>query len=326
MTYKKIAELANVSLSTVSKALSGSKEVSEELTEKIRKIALETGYFKEKNKRKIEYKKVKTTTVAIICPEIISIHYSKMITSIKNEVEKRGGLICVYIYDFDYEKLSRIIASLSLSKEIDGIITFSRGSFEVFPNIPVVCVSESGESGECDTLYNDWESIFVSVAEYLKELGHRKIGFVGETNTVPKEKAFLSAMKACGLYADKKSIYNISERFEKIGELAAEKIVKDNEGFSAFITAYDEVGIGLIHGLAKYNIRVPEDISVVGINDIPYSGYSSPPLTTVRISFEEQCSNAVKILYDKIMSKSNEINHIFVDHRLIVRGSTASKK
>lgn len=325
MTHKKIAELANVSVSTVSKALSGSREVSDELRAQIVKIALETGYFKEKNKRKIEYMKNKPTVIAIVCPEIISIHYSDMITSIKREIEKRNGLISVYIYDFDGEKLKKIMDTLSVSKEVDGIITFSEANFNLLPNVPVVCIDDN-RSDKCDTVCSDTESIFMSVIGYLKLLGHRKIGFVGERNTLPKQEAFLSAMDNHGLYVDEKSIYNFPERFEKIGELAAERIVKDNRDFSAFVVAYDEVGIGLIHGLAKYNIRVPEDISVVGINDIPYSGYSSPPLTTVRISFEEQCSNAVKILYDKIMSKSNEINRIFVDHRLIIRGSTAPKK
>ncbi len=321
MTHKKIAELANVSVSTVSKALSGSKEVSGELTEKIRKIALETGYFKEKNKKKIEYMKNKPTLIAVVCPEIISIHYSDMITSIKNEVEKRNGLIAVYVYDFDFQKLTKIMNTLSLSREVDGIITFSDAKFNIRPNIPVVCIGEE-RSDWCDTVYSGTENIFLTVIEHLKTLNHKKIAYVGETNTIQKQNAFLSAMEKSGLFADSKNIYNISERFERIGEVAAEKIVSLGLPFTAYVTAYDEVAIGLIHGFSKHNICVPKDVSVVGINDIPHSKYSVPPLTTVKIAFYEQCNLAVGVLYDKILNKTNDITHIAVNHELVVRSST----
>ena len=79
MTHKKIAELAHVSVSTVSKALSGSKEVSRELTEEIKRIAFETGYFQEKSKRRLMYEKNQQVLIAVICPEVISIQYSRMI-------------------------------------------------------------------------------------------------------------------------------------------------------------------------------------------------------------------------------------------------------
>ena len=108
-THKKIAQLAGVSLSTVSKALSGSAEISEATREKIIKIAEETGYFKKKSQRKLEYSKHRAVNIALICPEIISIHYSTTLTTIKNEIEKRGGNTFIYTSDFDPEKLKSII-------------------------------------------------------------------------------------------------------------------------------------------------------------------------------------------------------------------------
>ena len=91
MNHRKIAELAHVSTSTVSKALSGSREVSDDVAEMIRRIALETGYFTQKNKRKAENKRRKEANISIVCPEIISIHYSRIVTLVKSFVEERGG-------------------------------------------------------------------------------------------------------------------------------------------------------------------------------------------------------------------------------------------
>ena len=73
MTHKKIAELAHVSVSTVSKALSGSREVSRELTEEIKRIAIETGYFQEKSRRRLMYEKDQQVLIAIVCPEVVKI-------------------------------------------------------------------------------------------------------------------------------------------------------------------------------------------------------------------------------------------------------------
>ncbi len=87
---------ANVSLSTVSKALSGSKEISDELRQNIIQIAKEMGYFEEKRKRKIEYSKSDAITIAVICPEIISLFYAGEITAIKNKIEESGGLCAVF--------------------------------------------------------------------------------------------------------------------------------------------------------------------------------------------------------------------------------------
>ena len=114
MNYKKIAQIANVSVSTVSKALSGSKEVSDELAKRIIDIAMSGGYFEEKGKRKIEYTNEKELSIAVVCPEIVSIEYAREITAIKRAVEARSAVAAVYVYDFDCEKLDKIIKTLTV--------------------------------------------------------------------------------------------------------------------------------------------------------------------------------------------------------------------
>lgn len=124
MTYKKIARLANVSTSTVSKALNGSREISDELRKSIIKIATDEGYFAKKGKRKVEYARDGAITVAVVCPEIISVAYAGEINAIKRELESRGAFLSVYIYDFDKEKLDRIIENITVGNRAEGIILF----------------------------------------------------------------------------------------------------------------------------------------------------------------------------------------------------------
>lgn len=320
MTHKKIAELAHVSVSTVSKALSGSKEISEELSQRIIKIAIEQGYFEDKNKRKIEYSKRDTISIAIVCPELISIAYAREITAIKNEVERRGGLASVYSTDFDNKKMNRIIEMITVRNSADGIVLYPSGKIKVTPSVPAVIMTGSN-ADKYDTVYNDIYKIIYDMVKYLNDAGHTEIAYVGETKTEIKREAYKSSMERLGLPCDCENVYVFDSRFEEIGYKAVEKMTEKGKLPTAVLCAYDEIAIAVIHRLNEKNIRVPEDISVIGINDIPSSAYSQTPLTTVNTYDEEKAVTTVDLLYDRIYNNSEKVKHIEIKHKIVERKS-----
>ncbi len=326
MNHRKIAELAHVSTSTVSKALSGSREVSDELAEQIRKIAFEVGYFSEKNKRKLLNKRIKKVQIAVVCPEITSIYYSRIVTLLKTFIEERGGRIAVYIFDFDYQKKYEILESISMDNYTDGIISISGDVFEKDVGVPVVCFDLSSDRRNYDTIGTNMELVMIDCISYLKSLGHSKIGFVGEKNTLAKELNFRKAMKNFNMEVVEEFIYNIDKRFEYIGIEAAKQIISSDNRPTAFITSYDEVAVSLIYYFEQAGIKVPEDISVIGLNDIPLAPYIKSSLTTVKFHHDEQAALAVDILFDKIFRQSDEVHHLLVKHELIIRESTGKAK
>ena len=321
MTYKKIAQIANVSLSTVSKALSGSKEVSAELTQEIVRIANEIGYFEQKRKRKIEYTKLGAVTIAIICPEIISLFYANEITAIKNEIEALGGLCAVYVYDFDTKKFDKILEQITVRNSADGIVMFPPECYTQSTSIPIVCLSSS-KNIRYDTVFCDPNLYLLDMVRYLKDLGHTDIAFVGEPNTTVKSEAYKKAMYELELPYIPENEYIINERFEEIGYQAAQQIMQKDNLPTAIICAYDEIALAMIHSFSKHGIKVPEQISIMGINDIPMSTYAQIPLTTVRIFHDEQGALAVNMLYDKIFKNSTATQHVSIEHCLIERQST----
>ena len=321
MTYKKIAQIAHVSVSTVSKALSGSKEVSEDVTLEIIRIAKELGYFEKKSKRKIEYTKMDSIAVAIICPEIISISYADEITAIKKEIELFRGFPAVYVYDFDEKKLGRILEHITVRNCADGIVLFPIGNSVPKQSIPMVCMSKDCNIPH-DTVSCDSDIYILDMVRYLKNLGHSDIAFIGELNTISKSNAYKNAMIELGLPYTEENEYIINERFEEIGYQAAKQIIEKGKLPTAIICAYDEIALAIIHKFTKLGIKIPEQVSVMGINDIPMSAYAQIPLTTVRVFKEEQGAIAVNILYDKIFGNSDTIQHISIEHRLIERQST----
>ena len=320
MTYKKIAQAANVSLSTVSKALSGSKEISDELRQNIIQIAKKMGYFEEKRKRKIEYAKSDTITIAVICPEIISLFYAREITAIKNRIEESGGLCAVYVYDFDDKKLDRILEQITVRNSADGIILFEEFLEMSNCSIPMVCLSSS-ENIPYDTVFCDTNVYMSDVVRYLKDLGHTDIAFVGESNTMSKLTAYRKAMNSLEIPYTSENEYIINARFEEIGHQAALQMMQKKKLPTAIICAYDEIALKMINDFCQCGIKIPEQVSIIGINDIPMSSYAPIPLTTIRIFQEEQGALAVNLLYDKIYENSDIIQHISIGHRLIERES-----
>ena len=325
MNHKKIAELAHVSASTVSKALSGSKEVSEETAAKIRQIAIDVGYFKEKTKRKREYTDNGGLLVAIVVPEIHGFHYSTRITCLKNYIEERGGNVAVYIYDFNREKCAKLIESIIVQGATDGIITFSTPTLATKPDIPIMCITQNPVSNY-DTIFSNSYEIISDPVKYLKNLGHSEIGLVGETNTTTVFAEFQKAMGEHSLRFEEKYVYKIKNRFEAIGIEAAHKLLKSKEKPTAIITAYDEIAHSLIYELEKNGVKVPEDISVMGIHNVPSSIYTQIQLTTVDTFSEEKYKTAVDILFDKIMNETKAVKHISIEHSIIERETTKPRK
>lgn len=324
MTYKKIAEMANVSTSTVSKALSGSKEVREELRDEIVKIAIEQGYFEEKGRRKVEYKTRDSICIAIICPEIISIAYAGIITVMKKAIEEKGGLVSIYVYDFDVAKLDKIIESITVRNSADGIILFPIEAYVTDQSIPMIGLCNY--DCDYDTVYCDVDAYFSDIVKYLKNLGHEKIAFVGEENTPSKLQAYRRSLEKNGIAYEEDLVYMIEKRFEDIGYEAAEEMLQSGQLPTAVICAYDEIALAMIHSFREKGIQIPEQISIIGINDIPMAAYAQIPLTTVRIFWEDQGIIAVNLLYDKIMEKTQFIQHITIKHKLIEKKSTGKKQ
>ena len=325
MNHRKIAQLANVSTSTVSKALSGSAEVNKETAERIRQIAIDVGYFKEKSKRKREYANDGSSLIAVIVPEIMGFHYANIVTCIKDQVEARGGHIAVYIDDFDPAKSTQILESIILHGGADGVIMFSEPKLSFRPNIPIVCRCEVSD-GKYDSIYVCHRKMLDDAVEFLVQRGHERIGFVGEPHTIYAAENFEQAMQKRNLSFRPEFVYTIRERFEKIGHMAALQILEQESRPTAVIAAYDEIAIGLIATLTRGGVRVPEDISVMGVNNIPSAVHTQIPLTSVQTFSSEQYKTAVDILFERIADETRPIRHITIEHTIFERETTAPVK
>lgn len=321
MTYRKLAQLIGVSPATVSKALSGSGEISSETAALIRRVAEEHGVI-----RPAYHREHRPKRVAVIVPEIVSIFYSSMATALTDYLAKRGFEASIMICGFTDERIYELLDLIESEKMADGAIMFSAFKAPGRRGIPVVSISSSVGENRCDSVGVDQLGGIEDAINHLVSLGHRHIGYIGERNTREKQKSFMKLMEKRGLAVSERDMFVSSRRFEMIGVEGAEYFLRSRNCPTAFITAYDEVAIGAMHTFSQRGIKVPEDVSIIGINDIPSSAFTLAPLTTIKTFPDEVISLAANLLIDRIADPTRAIQKVMLSSELIIRGTTSRPK
>ena len=182
MTLRDLAKLANVSVSTVSKAFSGSGEISEETRAYIFNIAKEHGCYDKYNKNRFDKK-----VIAVICPEVCSDFYSNYLTILHKELEKNNCIMTVGVDNFFADKKQELFAYYSGYCNVDGIIIIgSSENLKNSINIPAVNIGFNANVKNIDSVCIDFTESFFTVIEHLNACGHEKIGFASELFTTSK--------------------------------------------------------------------------------------------------------------------------------------------
>lgn len=320
MTLQRLAELADVSVSTVSKAFSDSGDISSGTKEKILSLAKQHGCFEKYYKGKFGKK-----IVAVICPEIRSAYYTDFAASLNDKIEKRNGMMILSVSGFDRKKEEDLIRYYGSFGHADGIIVVSGTSrLKEEPTVPVVFVG-----GKCKTTKADCIDIDLSVGidravKYLKQNGHKNIGFIGEPLVKSKYQHFCEAMHRNALTVNKEFIFNSDKRFEAAGYEALEHLMKLSVKPTAIIAAYDYMAIGALRYAQESGIKIPNDISVIGMDNIPVAAYLGAPLTTIVSHSGELCDTAVDLIFKKIENQFYFARQdITLKSQLVIRDSVA---
>ncbi len=320
MTLTKLARLANVSVSTASKAFSMSSEVNEETREMIFKVAKENNCFK-----KFFNAKYPKLVVAVICPELQGSYYSDVFKHLQAELSKVNCEVCVSTTNFQDEKLCDIVSYYEKYTSVDAMIIVDRNfNRELVNEIPVICL-DCAKCADADTkIFIDYKQTMEQIVDLLINSGAENIGFIGEKLTVKKKEMFIKVLESKRKCVDENLIITTEERFENSGYVALKKMIDLNNLPDAVVCAYDNIAYGVLRCAKDYGINVPGDLMVVGMNNLEESAYFSPSLSSVDMSVKERAEIAVKALCDLIQGKSVP-EEIAVNAKLIERETTNKK-
>lgn len=290
MTLKELAKLANVSVATASKALSGSAELHPDTINTVLRIAERCGYFSDKKRRRVSAPSYTAPTVAVVCPEIISPYYATLVTGIAQALEERQANAIVYYTDFSDARKRDILNRCLRNADVSGVVLICKN--EEPPPFPTVTFAENGD------VVADIEKTVDCALRALLVREHRRIAYIGEEKTRAKRDAFLKLAEEYGI---KDTVLSVTAegRFEEAGANAAERLLSMPDLPTAVLAAYDEIALGAMAVFMKRGIRIPEQTAFVGLNNITAAKYFPIPLASV---YYDQRETAV-CLADGILQK-----------------------
>ena len=312
ITLKQLAKELKVSISTVSKALRDSPEISSETIEKVKFLANKYNY--RPNKIALSLKSNRTLTIGVIIPDILNRFYSKVLNGIHDSADRYGyDVITINTKESHLKEIDSL--QILSTGTVDGVIiamseeTLNKNDYShikdfTMKETPIVMFDRVTDKINCDkVIIDDFDAIYNEVKS-LKDLGRKKIGFISTINDLNVGKYRANGFRKAtfdffGKF-NKNLILRISKNHDKHIEI--ENFIKKNKP-DALISADIICGVISINIARNLNIEVPKELSVVGFGDKTISEYSSPKLTTIYQHGTEIGNRSVELLVDRMNSK-----------------------
>ncbi|NMB61608.1 MAG: LacI family transcriptional regulator [Chloroflexi bacterium] len=331
-----VAERANVSITTVSHVINQTRYVSDDLTERVRKAMEELDYHPNSLARGL--RSGKTKTIGLVIPDISNQFFAEISRKIEDKGYENGYSVILCNTDDDPYKEKNYIDVL-LAKKVEGIIFISAGVESNYLektiefNIPIVVVDRDIKENDYDIVLVDNSVGGFDATRYLIELGHRRIACIAGpspiTPSAQRVAGYKQALQEAGIQIDTNLIIPGDFHYES-GDRAMRALLALPQPPTAVFACNDMMALGAFQAVNNQGMKIPEDISVIGFDNIPFSQTVYPMLTTMAQPIHEMADLVVDLLVDKIKfhrqrvrTNERELNYkrIVLETKLIKRNS-----
>jgi LacI family transcriptional regulator, galactose operon repressor len=330
VTLRDVARLAGVHPGTVSRALSPATEglVNAETVRRVQEAAKTLGYRPNPMARGL--KTNRTYTIGVLIPDIQNPLFPPIIRGIDDRLGSAGYTPLIANTDNDPQRERNDFEAMR-TRQVDGFITATaRRDHELLDEVarldaPIVLVNRRVDDETLPSATaDDREGVRLAVA-HLVQRGHTRIAEVGGPQDLStglhRHEGFLSALAEHGLEPE---YVGFGDAFtEREGARVCEEVLAAAPGVTAIVAGNDLVALGCYDALAARGLACPEQISVVGFNDMPFAGKFNPPLTTIRIPHYEIGAAAADLLLERLAQPGAPPRHVVLEPELVVRESTA---
>ncbi len=323
-----VAKKAGVSVATVSRAMQKPDVVSEKTRKKVEEAAQEVGY--KPNMMAQVFRSKKTYSILVLVPDMSNPFFARVISGIQKAARARGYNV-VLGNTLNNPKTERELAQLLLTSQTDGIIQLSAR----YPlddrekksgrHLPIVNCCECVDDDSMPTIQLDNKEAAKAIVNYLVGLGHRRVGVIaGPANsplTRDRMAGYREALESQGLSYDDSLVVEGDYSLEA-GEKGVSLLLAGDKQPTAVFCFNDEMAFGAMRGIKQAGYKVPADISVAGFDDLPFSKYMEPALTSVRQPSEEFGPAAVSQLFKMIDGQEIARRNQLMPFELAIRAST----
>lgn len=335
VTLRDIARRAGVHLSTVSRVLSPAdrKMVSDDVADRVKKIAVEMGY--QANPFGYGLRTNKSNSIGVVIPDLTNPVFPPIIRGMEHALRESGYTAILADSNESVDKERTIVQHMQ-ARQIEGLVLASAHRADkiveeaLSQRLPVVLINRSTDDKRVLSVTSDDYRGAQLAVDHLIDLGHRKIAHLAGPKYLStgnnRRKGFLEALKRRNFEANKKLVV-ICEAFGvEDGEKGFKKLMAQGEKFTAIFAANDAIALGCYKAMKELGLSCPEDVSIIGYNDMPLISLMHPPLSTVRIDLYNMGICAARTLLSIISNTTEPPVPIILEPQLKVRGSTAAIK
>jgi LacI family transcriptional regulator len=325
VTLGMVADRSGVSPATVSRILNGTALVSAEKREAVDRAIAELGFVPDPIARGLAGGR--SHSVGVVTQSIDSPFYGVALRGIEDELSRAGYSALFVSGHWNADEEKRCIQVLR-SRRVDGLIVLTGRLGDtalrtLAKTLPTVITGRSLKAtGLYSLQFNDFEGARLAT-EHLLSLGHRRIAFIAGDPVHPDSherlRGYRSALEAAGV-RPRAGLVMPGMFFEESGRLATERLIDSREPFTAIFAANDQMAFGAALALHQRGLRVPDDVSLVGFDDLAGASHSIPPLTTIQQAGLELGRIAAASLIQLMNGQTPKAR--LPEPRLVVRAST----
>jgi LacI family repressor for deo operon, udp, cdd, tsx, nupC, and nupG len=326
-----VAKRAGVSIATVSRVLSRPEAVAANTRRKVMQAVSQLGYAP--NSAGKHLRTQKSGKLLVLVPDISNPFYSRILQSIEETAQRAGYAVLLGDTQQDVKREERYTQMLR-RREAEGLIVVGHAlpeaaismSQDATPGAPIVAGCEVNRLIQIPSVHIDNQAAARDAMEHLYGLGHRRIGVVTGPMSSGLSRERLQGATACAKAhgADRDLIVVNGEFTIESGRTAGEQLLKRHDPPTALFCFNDLMAIGAMNVARAFGTRVPEELSVVGFDDIAFAAYTVPPLTTVAQPVREIGQETVRLVLGIINRQTMTPVSVILRHSLVVRESTAA--
>ena len=325
---KEVALAAGVSVATVSRTLAMPDVVLPVTRQRVQDAIRQLGYTPNLQARSL--RTARTNVIVALVPDISNPFFAEVIRGIEQVAHSNRYSVLLGDTQYSSER-EQAYADLLGARQADGLITLLPHIPKVATAgpLPIVNACEYVMDPSVTSVYVDNVAGTREAVEYLLNLGHRSIAFVaGPMNSpisIDRDKGYGAALLAAGVKRNRRLTVEGDFSAES-GIRAAESLFARRESFTALFCSNDEMALGALRAIKSRGLKVPEDISVVGFDDIRFARYCDPPLTTVSQPMGDIGREAMTLLIEILSGTDVPPRKRILPTQLVVRGSTARRR
>ena len=332
MSIREVAKMAKVSIATVSRTINQASSVDPKTAARVRKAIEELRYYPNLQARSLV--SGRSRILGLIVSDITNPFFPELVKGFEDVAVQRGYEIIVSSTNYDPVRMALSVRRM-LERKVEGVGIMTS---EMEPSltdqlvrrkVPTVFLDVGSVHGLISNIQVDYASGINQAVEHLLNLGHRRIGFISGPLSLKsartRRSAFLECLTRTGILEDEELVTEGDHTIDGGLEAMSRLLLLSNPP-TAVLASNDLTAMGAMSAARRRNWRVPEDVSVIGFDDIRFAEFTDPPLTTVRLSRRELGETAFRALLNHIQSENEETASHGAQYpvmpSLVVRSST----